>query len=114
MGGSGSLRGNAPSSSASGRFWGGGGNPAGGRGPTKSNGGGGGLLGTLEHAAHVVASKASLAGHTLYTTPGGLAHEANVAVVQPWENLVTTGYPYAHGQGQKIDSLIKQTVDSTQ
>lgn len=81
--------------------------------PTAPKKSGGGILGDLEHVAHVVAQKAELAGHDLKAMPGGIVEAANTAVVQPYKNLVTTGHPYAHGAGKKIDKLVNQTAEST-
>lgn len=83
--------------------------------------GGGGFWHDLVHnpgravseGAHWTAGKVGLAAHDLKAIPGGLVQVANTAVVRPWENLVTTGHPYAHGQGQKIDELTAQVANQT-
>lgn len=79
--------------------------------------GGGGLLGAIGHAlgagAHWTASKADLAAHHVAAIPGGAVSALDTAVVEPWKNFVTTGHPYAHGQGQKIDALTNQVAQGT-
>jgi GNAT superfamily N-acetyltransferase len=81
-----------------------------------SGGGGGGFLGSLKNAAigagHYIAHQASVAGHTIEQMPGGLWDQANQAVIQPWWNFATTGHPYAHGQGQKIDKVVNDQLTS--
>lgn len=73
---------------------------------------GGGILGSIEHIAHNVGQSLERSGRTALAIPGGLISQANTAVVQPWKNLITTGHPYAHGEGKKIDDLIQQQFDS--
>lgn len=80
--------------------------------PTAPKKSGGGILGDLEHVAHSVGQSLERSGRTALAIPGGLISQANTAVVQPWKNLVTTGHPYAHGAGKKIDELIQQQADS--
>jgi hypothetical protein len=86
--------------------------------PSGGGGGGlGGLLGSIGHAvgagAHWTAQKADLAAHQLAAMPGGAVTALDTAVVQPYKNLLTTGHPYAHGQGQKIDALTNQVAQGT-
>lgn len=80
--------------------------------PTAPKKSGGGILGGIEHVAHSVGQSLERSGRTALAIPGGLISQANTAVVQPWKNLVTTGHPYAHGAGKKIDELIQQQADS--
>ncbi|HEX5247807.1 MAG TPA: hypothetical protein VFW41_11830 [Gaiellaceae bacterium] len=104
----------SPSSSSSSGFWKGAAAPAK---PSGGGGGVGGLLGSIGHVlgagAHWTASKADLAAHDLVAMPGGAVTALDTAVVQPWKNALTTGHPYAHGAGQKIDALTQQVAQST-
>lgn len=63
--------------------------------------GGGGILGSIEHVGHVIASKASKAGHDIESFPGGALQTAHFAA-----SPFVAAYDRATGHGGAADKQI--------
>lgn len=85
--------------------------------PAVHSSGGGGLFGSIGHdlgsVGHFISSRAATGMSTIKSIGTGLYGAAKTGAIDPWWNLITTGHPYAHNTGNKIDAETNAVLGGT-